>query len=322
MKLLKNPNLLKYSFKLIGVGILVYILHQTGWEKPLELAAKISPFWLFLILALNLPHIMMKARRWQIMLARNQCSYSFLHSLRAYFGGIALGIVTPGRTGEFLRAIFPVKTGKISMEASFASVIADRLFDLSTLALLSFLALFIYFNWKIPVLILLVILATFILIISTGKIWKRLLKKIWKLLKIKPQKRLIFKQAFMKALKNPPRLILLTLAGYLILNLQVYIMAREMGTPVSFLKLMLLFSLANTFALLPVSISGLGTREAALGYLFTLVGFNKAQGVTVALGFFFLVSLPVILTGSLTLLFSSQASAVYTGEDPKNGDNP
>ncbi len=322
MKLLKNPNLAKYSFKLIGVGILAYILYQTGWKKPLELATKISPFWLLLILALNLLHIMMKAKRWQIMLASNQCIYSFLHSLRAYFGGIALGIVTPGRTGEFLRAIFPVKTGKISIEASFASVIADRLFDLSTLAVLSFLAFFIYFNWKIPVLILLVVLAVLVLIVTTGKIWKKLLKKIWKILKIKPQKRLLFKQAFLKAFRKPDILILLTLAGYLILNLQVFIMAREIEVPVSFFKLMLIFSLANTFALLPVSISGLGTREAALGYLFTLVGFSKTQGITVALGFFFLVSLPVIVMGSLTLFFSSQTSRAYTEEDPKNEDNP
>ncbi|MBU1537647.1 flippase-like domain-containing protein, partial [Myxococcota bacterium] len=132
--------------RLVGIAILFYILHRIGLKTPKELLGRLGLPAFFGILLLNIPHITFKALRWKTLVDRRSSGYSFLHALHAYFAGIALGIVTPGRAGEFFRAMFPVRAHLMSLSSSLAMVLCDRIYDLGFLLTLSFIATL----WVIP----------------------------------------------------------------------------------------------------------------------------------------------------------------------------
>ncbi len=316
----RRKALLRWLPRAVGVLILVYIIHRIGLSTPRRLLSRLGwPVFLG-VLALNLPHIAFKALRWRTLLRRRGGHYPFLSALHAYFAGIAMGIVTPARAGEFFKALYPVRAGVVNMPSSLAMVLADRVYDLGFLLLLSALASL----YVLPAHTLLMAgLGTLVAVVLGLLGWRRVdslvlgLTRRWR---IAEEDYGTFKDGLVAGVMSPWIPALLTLGGYLVMNAQVYWIAHRMGISIGFVELVLLFSLANTVALLPLSLSGLGTREAALGFIFYLTGRPEAEGIALALAFFLMMAFPVTVLGSVALLAGAPRTA---GREPRRTkDNP
>lgn len=303
---LRNVMAHRKFLKVAGILILGVVLYRVG---PRSLWARMQHLgWGTAVLALGLsiPHLACKSERWRRMLAaasgvRMNAGYSFF----AYLGGIAMGAFTPGRAGEFFRAWLPARSLGASLAAALASVVIDRLFDLAFLAMVSCAAgaFLLGFPWGG-----LLFLAPFLLYLFRLPLG-RLLSFLTVRLPVPEDGRRQFFDACRRALSGWPSLSMWTIAGYSFMNLQVYVIARGLGASVGFGELFLLFGLANAIALLPVSVLGLGTREAALGALFLMTGHGEAHGVSIALSFFLLGSIPVVLAGAIWLIVHRSAAA-------------
>ncbi len=62
-----------------------------------------------------------------------------------------------------------------------------------------------------------------------------------------------------------------------------YVIALSLGLPLSFFDVALISVLMAIVTFLPISIAGLGTREAAVVYLFSLFGLDKETAVLFSL---------------------------------------
>ncbi|MBN2722779.1 MAG: flippase-like domain-containing protein [Deltaproteobacteria bacterium] len=312
-----SRKVLRFLPKTAGIFILIYLFYRTGWRAPVRMVREIGVIPFLFLLSLNIPHIFLKAFRWKLMVNKSGGKITNLESLRIYFAGIAMGIFTPGRAGEMFRAVYVVDE-KFPLQSALGTVIADRLFDLGFLLTVSAVSTFflIGFSWLIVLIILAVgaVSGTAILILIHGKLLERIESRFFK----NSAPNLKFTDALKISFSNFPLKIILTGLAYGIMNFQVYIIAIQGGMEISYIQSFLLFSLANTFALLPLSISGLGTREAALGWLFSISGFSAAQGVSVSFSFFMLVVIPVTLVGIAALFFSPSLRKV----DSAHADNP
>jgi glycosyltransferase 2 family protein len=297
-----KKNIIRWLPKLLGLFLLGYIFNRVGVKKPIEMLSIAGPFTIITILLLNFPHIIAKALRWKIFLNKNGGKFPVFASIHAYFAGIAIGVITPGRAGEFFRALYPAKAGVVSTPVAISTVLVDRLYDLGFLLIISVIAGFFVSGKLVPLLAIGGGVGLLLILWITRRKWSKFIGFLAKKWKIKETQLDLFKKGFQNSLSKPLIPFFLTLTGYLIVNCQLYWLAIKMGIDISFIELMLYFSLANTIALLPVSFSGVGTREAALGLIFVLTGRSEIEGVTLAFGFFVLVALPVILTGTLALL--------------------
>ncbi len=294
---------LGYLPRLIGLGILAWILFRVGpgvfWHAILRVGAPVFA----LLIVLDLVHLFCKSARWRVLLATVDIRLGHGTAFASYLAGIAMGSVTPGRAGEFFRAWIPVRAKKGTLPASLATVLVDRLHDLLLLLVGSAMAVLFLFRthwlWMGVAFGILLGLAGFFVRRRLGAALGILCRK----LHIRDDQWSDFSVAFRTSLKSWPVPLAWTLAGNLLMHLQVFLLARAVGSDISFPVLFVLFSLANTVALLPVSFLGLGTREAVLGMLFVAAGQSEMHGIAVGLGFFLLVSVPVSLTGGLFLLF-------------------
>jgi len=73
-----------------------------------------------------------------------------------------------------------------------------------------------------------------------------------------------------------------------------------MDISINFITITLFMAISNLISLMPISISGLGTRDATLIYLFSLIGLNPETAVSYA----FLVFIAFFLCGGLMGAFA------------------
>ena len=303
----KKLSLWKY-LRLIGPVVLLFIiLSKVDLLKVFLSLAKINALLLLFVSFLNIPQIFLKSLRWKQMLGTQSIQYNMKNAFVVYWAGIYAGIVTPGKLGEFIKAVYLKSDKGISLSKGMSSVLIDRLFDLYLLIILGFIGI-----WKCDILgklsnislLLLFILVLFPLVILNkqlagkvvGLIYKSVIKKKFQL-RDKIEERFEDFYNGVHQLINPNLLFsgFLTCIAYMVFFIQCCLIAIAMGISVNFITITLFMSISSLISLVPISISGLGTRDATLIYLFSLIGFKPE----IAVSYSFLVFIVFFVCGGL-----------------------
>ena len=275
-------------FRLIGLAILAFILTRIDLKATLAALKGLHWGYLLLAVAANLPLFGLKAWRWQEMLKMQGIHYPWRDAFLVFVAGLFLGLVTPGRVGEMSKALYLKQDRDVPVSVGFANVLMDRLFDLYTIMVLGTVGL-IWFRllpqWALA-LILAGTLASLLLPILL--LSKRLassalavVRRLSILRRYEPRLAAAtdrFQQGLRPLLT--PRLILpllLTQVAYLLFFEQGQLLAQAVDLPVGIVYLAVSLSVAGVVTLLPISISGLGTRDAALIAMLAPLGITAAH---------------------------------------------
>jgi uncharacterized membrane protein YbhN (UPF0104 family) len=127
--------------RLLGVALVVVLLVRADLSGVSDTLSDAHIGGLLLAFVLLLPMILLKSIRWQVILAAQGVRLGTLPAYLSYLGSMFLGVVTPGRVGEFARIFQVTEAHGVSRTLAFSSVLADRLFDLYLLLTLGALAL-------------------------------------------------------------------------------------------------------------------------------------------------------------------------------------
>jgi len=87
---------------------------------------------------------------------------------------------------------------------------------------------------------------------------------------------------------------LLSFAGWFIYFFQIYIVAKALSIPINFLYISIFVTISSFFALLPITISGIGSRDLVLITLFSELGIVKEKAIALSL----LILLILIIGGA------------------------
>ena len=263
--------------RLIGIGLLGYLLWKTDTSELLAVFGKVSIPLLLLAIILDIPSVVLKSLRWRSLMRAQDIHYSLWQSILAYYSTIFLGLFTPGRLGEFAKAIYVSNDSDIPIGKALSSVLVDRLFDLLLLvvvgcfALLTTTMLNTWQTWFSIVLIAVgLVLAWWLYMTDKGFGWasqlaSRLLGRIGRKL-LAPDSWLIEMRAGLKQLPTRTLLVasIITTLAYLVLFCQCYVLAVSLRLPLSYLITSYAVALGSLITLLPISISGIGTRDAVI----------------------------------------------------------
>ncbi len=254
--------------------ILVYILSRIDWPQMRSTIDKANLFFIITALILNIPLVWFKSTRWQLLLAMQGHSIKNRDSFLFYSSAIFLGEITPGRLGEFVKAIYLKQAGITNTARGFSSVLFDRLFDFFLLFILAMSGLITIAPWQnayifgwagilcaggMPLL--------FLFSDKTERLISLFYRKILapKIPEGTQDGVEQFAKGFRKLISR--RLWqagILTCISYALFFFQCFLIAKGLGMPLSYLEIILVMAMTNIFTLLPISISGIGTREAAL----------------------------------------------------------
>lgn len=293
-----------WGLRLIGPALFIYLVARADLGRILAELGQARPFMLALaLLALTWPPILARWWRWRVLNRALGARVAPGREWLIHLTAAALGLVTPGRAGEFAKLHFLERLG-VPTSRSFASVVGDRLADAVWLLLAGAAALAMHLArlgreaawvwWGLGALILVGAAGAWL------ALWlARRLKTRWRG-RLAPDSRrgrlmgwLGESWSGFSALgwRAWTQAGLLTVLAWLLQMLQGWVFLQALGLPLGVVDLVAALTLAALLALLPVSVAGIGSRDLALVYFFGLAGVAPSG----ALAYSFCVILTVLV---------------------------
>lgn len=296
----KHPNL----FRVFGIILFVYILLKIDIAKLTAVFKEISVGYYLISILFLIIGLLVRAFKWKRLIDSVGVKVSAGNLLKIMLKGTFLGIITPGRIGEFWRAEYLSHSSAISLGRAFYTAFMDRLTDLLVAGLIAFPALLIIYSkfevgamWQPYFLIFIVITCLFIVLRKkTG------LRKIFKMLT--GGRDSVFLAEFEGGFGSLKAGVLLESLAYSFFYYVVaiaiyYFTALSLGISVPFWYLFLIAGIIWITLTLPLTFFGLGVREAGFIYFFSLLGIPSSSAVAFSL----LVLFSTILTSSPGAIF-------------------
>jgi uncharacterized membrane protein YbhN (UPF0104 family) len=268
----------------ISSALLYYVLSRTGISQVAGTLRNITPVSFLSAVFLYIFAQFISTLRWQLFLPEG-LSLKKLFSL--YMIGSFFNTFLPGVIGgDAVKAYYLYKeTGKADM--SFASVFMDRYLGFVVLILISTIAFPFghqYFHgsrieWLLPFTVLSFFTASFLIFgLRLGQ-RVRFLSEFYNYFHTyRNRKHLISKGLMLSAVVQ--------LSGIA----AVSILADGLGQHIPFLAFLMFIPLIVLFAMLPISISGLGVREGAFVLFFGLIGVKPEIATAISLSWFITIS--------------------------------
>jgi len=249
-----------------------------------------NPLLVALSIALYVPFLVVKAARWRILSEDMLMPFRWRDAWRIYAIGLAAGTFTPGQAGDALKAWYLQRKG-YPLGRALGSSIFDRLFDVAALAVLGLLGIAVYgqrFAGQTPALIALTLICIAIVAFFA---WNRTREWAVKLVKRRLSRwtadgeRRASDESGTWSLRRGTlaNAGLLTVASFATSIFRVWLLAAALGVWLGPLEVSGFVGLTTAAALVPVTVGGVGTRDAVAALAFTQLGLSAAQGIAVSL---------------------------------------
>lgn len=299
---------------IIGILIFVYILWRIGILKILETLSHVNLFLLSAAILFLIPLIISKAFKWKILINSCDINYPLPKCVSAWLVGFSVGLITPGRVGDFFKVLYLKKSENTTFGVPLATVVVDRIADILILIILaifgiSVIALRYTLN---PIFMYVAILLLFIFLVSCfvfaqKDIVGRLIKPLFDRLipeRYRGSLQISFHDFYTgisMMLKSKILLVIsfLTVISWLIYIFQCYLIALSLNIDISIQFVACIIPIMTLVELLPISFSGIGTRDATLIFFLSLVAIPSVSAVSFSLMLLF----AAYVNGVLGLLF-------------------
>ena len=257
--------------RLIGIIFFLYLVLQADFHSICIRWEKIS--WIYMVPLPLISGLMLtlRALRWRLLLNSQGAYLSPQITWVAYAIGVFCGIVTPGRLGDLAKAFYVRKRTGFDWPRSLSSAVVDRLLDLGFMGLATMWAIF-YLEFPKTVIALLSSQSFFLmvgLVFAVLGILIVLVKRFivsensyWSLAVDQLRIGLVEARSMLNA--TWWKCILLTLLAYGMYFLLTILLAKSIYMPLLASQVIAAIVLVGFASYLPISVAGLGTREAML----------------------------------------------------------
>jgi uncharacterized membrane protein YbhN (UPF0104 family) len=295
------------AMRLVGPLLLVWVLWRFADFEALAATFKRASVWpLVAAVLLDAGVIHAKLVRWQSLLAACKVRVDTAAAYRAYLPSLFLGLATPGRVGDVVRIQYLKRDHGVRYSDGLAVSVVDRLCDVYVL--LAFVSLGIVHLTSA----LSAPLARTAWIAVAGVAVAPLLLFMPKV--AEPAANWLYARlagdaasdgpaVFFEALRSQMGRALVvplgaTVAAFLINYLQACLVASALGLNLSFADVVAVVSISSLLGLLPISVSGVGVREAFCALIFPVAfGLSETMGIAFGLGVFGVIYLPALAVG-------------------------
>jgi len=287
---------------IIGIVLFIYIVltnnPATIWASFLT----INPAFLVISIILAFITLFLKGLKWKAIIKLHGMDYPLSSSIKVWSTGLFAGIVTPGRIGDFIRAFY-LKRGGGSLGRSLSTVIVDRIIDMVVVLVFALAGIVMMNYWfgssiiSIGLLSVLIIACLVLLYLITKRDFMRIiLKPVFRFFvpsKHKEGARVGFHEFYgsIGCLRNRKDGLLVvslfTVIIWLFSIFQVYMIGLTIGIVFDYVFLLAVMSIVVIIELIPISVSGLGTREAFMILALSLAGI--ASGTATAFSLLYMI---------------------------------
>lgn len=302
---------IKKYLPFIGIILFVYLLIKLNIGKILEQVLEINKFYLIVALLLVLFYLLFQTLKWHVLARKQKIPVPFRESFKINLMSNFYGLVTPGKLGAVMRAEYLKKYSNIGKGLS--NFVIDKALDLTSLFSLAIILGFFVLRERLNLMFMTYMIILFFILLVTFFIFynkkrsKFLLEIVHR--KLIPQKmKEKAKETFDSFYEDLPKkgalisVFILNLVAWIVNYVVVYFVALSLGIEINFIYFIAIYPIATLVAQIPITISGLGTREATLIGLFGLFGIGAVKVFSMSLiGLFIMAVFPSLIAIFLIL---------------------
>lgn len=256
--------------RLLGLGLFIYILTTVDLSALWQHMKQVNPLYLVLAILFQLVLLFIKAGRWHILNDGSRETGRVMRSFGEFFESYAIGVITPGRLGELVKAGHAREKNRI-MEAGIR-VVVERGFDLGIFVIIAGLALVWTFHDNTARILGIMALLGGTAVIALAFVFMGSAKAtmlVQKFLNRIPMLSLNLDLNFRKrTMQTQLSVFLLSAISNLSYFVSCYYLAAGLSFTASFLFISGAVAIAGLLNMLPITVMGLGTREGTFLLLF------------------------------------------------------
>ena len=303
---------IKKLLPVIGLLILAAVIYFIGLQNIVAAFLSANPILLLLSFAIIPFIVLFQVWKWKLLLDAQKVKINPVELTKIYLIGFFYGAITPGKIGSFIRITHLSKTSNLSTGKAASSVITDRITDFISVF---FIAVFgavlaasffsgILFATTLAFLALIAMLWFFS---SKGRA-SALLKRFFNLFvpeKLKDKTSEIFHD-FYDTMPGKGTILksqLLSIISWLLIFLHSYVVALAFSINAPLEYVIGFVALASVVSLLPITFNGLGTNEASMIALFSLLGVSASPGFAFSIASSILLTYFMAFVGFLFSLY-------------------
>lgn len=299
---------IKKYLPFIGIALFVYLLVKLNIAEILKQALETNKFYLAIAAALVLFFLFFQTLQWHVLARKQKIPISFGESFKINLMTSFYGLITPGKLGVLMRVEYLKKYSNGGKGLS--NFIVDKFLSLISLLFMILLFGFIVLKDKLEwingenliygLLIFFLILGIFLFFYDKKR--GRILLKVFYRKFMPKRMREKAKMSFDSFYEDLPKkefligLFFLHLVVWVVNYVIVYVVALSLGIDIKFIYFIAIYPLATLVAQIPITISGLGTREAVLIALFSLFGIGAIKVFSMSIiGLFIMAIIPSLI---------------------------
>jgi len=297
----------KKLLPIIGVIILIFIIFTLDLNKIYEVFSLIDPIYSFICFFAIIPIVLMTNIQWQILLKKQKIKVSFLYSLKNIFIGYFYGFISPGGLGAYTRALYLEQESKCPLPKCLSNIIIFNTTNYITLLFLGAIGAVILssiFPYLFVFIIILIIIVVSLLLFLLKKEKSKIV--FTKIIKIRifaaVKDRLI--NSLDSFYEDIPRFkdviipFIICIIGWFVSTAELYYISKLFNIDTPFFYFIFIIIVADVIASVPISIYGLGTREAALITIFSFFNVVPENILSLSLFWFVIIWLTPSIIGA------------------------
>jgi uncharacterized protein (TIRG00374 family) len=310
---MKRPSIKALlNWKLIGIVLFIVVLLSIDKSQLVAVLRTTNRTYLGIALLMQIITLFVKSVRWRTLLSMTGFKIPFWRSFVLYVVSGYMGVVTPGRLGEFWKALRLKQEEKVPLVRGIFATLLDRAMDLYLYIWLGMVcAAGIGLTKQIPLHVQFIVF--FICAIPVLVVKKSIRRRITSFLLPRGLFRRFginiedgineFEDSLQKT-NSPHFLIPVAITAFAagVLFLQFWLILRSLGIDLHFLLAVIIISLIKFIGNIPITLFGLGTRDITLIFVFQVLGLSSSLAVGVSVLVFLVNHLAVSLFGFLLLV--------------------
>jgi len=305
---------LKSLLPLIGIVLFIYILHDVGIENLYYALNGMNVLLLTASLLIFIPRVIISTYKWKMVADMQGIHVKFLHLIGINLVGLFYGTVTPLWLGDWIRIFYLKDESNAPLGKCASNVIIDQLIEFFSLFILSIIGSLILLN-RFPLLFAIISgFFIFLLGIAIFFMEKNRSRRIFVLayrylipsrLKEYMAKEYEYFYESIPPLKKLVKPLAIEIFSYSLFFTQLYIVAISLSIFVPYIHFIFIYPISSLIGMIPITVSGFGTREGALISILSIYGVAKNKAVALSLtGYFITIFIPALIGGIISVFYA------------------
>jgi len=170
----------------LGIVLFIYILSRIDISELIVAFKEINLIYYLIGILFLISGFLIRVSRWKMLVSSTGAEISFKDLAKILMKGIFLGLITPGKVGEFWQAKYLASDTGISGGKAFYTTFMDRAVDILVMGIVAISGIMIIYSkfggsqtWQLFVLIFILLLISayfFIRRVGIQRVFKNLIK--------------------------------------------------------------------------------------------------------------------------------------------------